>query len=151
MQNINFDFFNYAGVHRSVLLYTTPKAYVDDITVVTDFMDSTGELIPSDSRRNFIHSCDLDQAVFAFSVRVSGLVKYKVSVHGTSTFSMKVNLVDKDGRSVATSSEQSGVLKVADVKLWWPYLMHENPAYLYSLEVRHQATTRRGEPGVKLD
>lgn len=44
MQNINFDFFNYAGIHRSVLLYTTPKAYVDDITVATDFADSTGEL-----------------------------------------------------------------------------------------------------------
>lgn len=56
---------------------------------------------------------------------------------------MKVTLVDKDGRSVATSSEQSGVLKVADVKLWWPYLMHENPAYLYSLEVRRQAGTSR--------
>lgn len=43
MQNINFDFFNYAGLHRSVLLYTTPKAYVDDITVVTDFLDNTGK------------------------------------------------------------------------------------------------------------
>uniref|UniRef100_A0A674NI02 Uncharacterized protein n=1 Tax=Takifugu rubripes TaxID=31033 RepID=A0A674NI02_TAKRU len=62
-------------------------------------------------------------------------VKYKVWVQGASTFSMKVDLVDKDGRSVATSSEQAGVLKVADVKLWWPYLMHESPGYLYSLEV----------------
>lgn len=43
--------------------------------------------------------------------------------------------MDKDGRSVATSTEQAGVLKVADVKLWWPYLMHESPGYLYSLEV----------------
>lgn len=42
VQNIFFDFFNYAGIHRSVLLYTTPKAYVDDITVVTDFMDNIG-------------------------------------------------------------------------------------------------------------
>lgn len=68
----------------------------------------------------------------------SGLVKYKVSVHGASSFSVKVNLVDRDGRSVATAGEESGVLKVADVKLWWPYLMHENPGYLYSLEVRRQ-------------
>lgn len=69
----------------------------------------------------------------------SGLVQYKVSVRGTSTFGVKVSLVDKDGRTVAASSEQSGVLKVADVNLWWPYLMHESPGYLYSLEVRHQA------------
>jgi len=43
VQNTNFDFFNYAGIHRSVLLYTTPNAYVSDITVVTDFADSVGE------------------------------------------------------------------------------------------------------------
>ena len=43
VQNIYFDFFNYAGIHRPVLLYTTPKAYVDDITVVTDFLDNTGK------------------------------------------------------------------------------------------------------------
>lgn len=139
MQNINFDFFNYAGIHRSVLLYTTPKAYVDDITVVTDFVDSTGKLVPPDGTQTLIRSRDLDRTPFVFSV--PGSVRYKVSVHGTSTFSMKVNLLDKDGRSVATSSEQSGVLKVADVKLWWPYMMHENPAYLYSLEVRRQART----------
>lgn len=30
------DFFNYAGLHRSVWLYTTPETFVSDITVVTD-------------------------------------------------------------------------------------------------------------------
>lgn len=31
----NFDFFNYAGLHRPVKIYTTPKtAYIQDITVV---------------------------------------------------------------------------------------------------------------------
>ncbi|XP_033466357.1 beta-glucuronidase [Epinephelus lanceolatus] len=115
VQNIYFDFFNYAGIHRSVLLYTTPKAYVDDITVVTDFLDNTG------------------------------LVKYKVSVQGAAaaTAALKVTLIDKDGRCVASSSEPSGVLKVVDVKLWWPYLMHENPGYLYSLEVRLMAADER--------
>uniref|UniRef100_A0A4W6EPL5 Beta-glucuronidase n=1 Tax=Lates calcarifer TaxID=8187 RepID=A0A4W6EPL5_LATCA len=106
VQNIYFDFFNYAGIHRPVLLYTTPKAYVDDITVVTDFLDNTG------------------------------LVKYTVSVQGATTATLKVTLMDKDRHCVASSSDQSGVLKVVDVKLWWPYLMHENPGYLYSLEVR---------------
>uniref|UniRef100_A0AAY4EP54 Beta-glucuronidase n=1 Tax=Denticeps clupeoides TaxID=299321 RepID=A0AAY4EP54_9TELE len=40
VQSTHFDFFNYAGIHRSVLLYTTPKVYIDDITVVTNFSDS---------------------------------------------------------------------------------------------------------------
>uniref|UniRef100_A0A1X7URE5 Beta-glucuronidase n=1 Tax=Amphimedon queenslandica TaxID=400682 RepID=A0A1X7URE5_AMPQE len=32
----DFDFFNYAGIQRSVKLYTTPKAYISDISVVTE-------------------------------------------------------------------------------------------------------------------
>ncbi|HCW52532.1 MAG TPA: beta-glucuronidase [Clostridium sp.] len=34
---VNFDFFNYAGIHRPVKIYTTPKSYVKDITIITDF------------------------------------------------------------------------------------------------------------------
>ncbi|XP_028451347.1 beta-glucuronidase isoform X2 [Perca flavescens] len=113
VQNTYFDFFNYAGIHRSVLLYTTPKAYVDDITVVTDFLDNTG------------------------------LVNYKVSVQGAATATLNVTLMDKNARCVASSSGPSGVLIVVDVNLWWPYLMHENPAYLYSMEVRLMATDGR--------
>ncbi|XP_051903357.1 beta-glucuronidase [Hippocampus zosterae] len=113
VQNINFDFFNYAGIHRPVLLYTTPKAYVDDITVVTDFSDSTG------------------------------LVNYKISVQNAAEATVKVTLMDKDRHCVASSNELSGVLKITDVKLWWPYLMHDNPAYLYSLEVHLMAADDR--------
>lgn len=43
VQNTNFDFFNYAGLHRPVLLYTTPTTYIDDITVTTDVDQNTGE------------------------------------------------------------------------------------------------------------
>ncbi|XP_054481647.1 beta-glucuronidase [Anoplopoma fimbria] len=115
VQNIFFDFFNYAGIHRPVLLYTTPQAYVDDITVVTDFLDNTG------------------------------FVKYKVSVQGATSSTLNVTLMDKDGHCVAFSSKPSGVLKVTDVKLWWPYLMHDNPGYLYSLEVRLMAADEKSE------
>lgn len=38
----NFDFFNYAGIHRPVKIYTTPKQYIKDISVVTDFEGTTG-------------------------------------------------------------------------------------------------------------
>jgi beta-glucuronidase len=30
-----FDFFNYAGIHRPVRIYTTPKAYLRDVTLVS--------------------------------------------------------------------------------------------------------------------
>jgi beta-glucuronidase len=36
------DFFNYAGLHRSVWLCSTPADHVDDVTVVTGLQGSTG-------------------------------------------------------------------------------------------------------------
>lgn len=38
----NFDFFNYAGIHRPVKIYTTPKSYIQDITIVTDVEGTDG-------------------------------------------------------------------------------------------------------------
>lgn len=36
------DFYNYAGLARSVSLYSLPQVHVDDVTVVTEFEGSTG-------------------------------------------------------------------------------------------------------------
>ena len=41
-QQVLYDFFNYAGLHRTVWLYTTPRSYVADVTVVTGLDGSTG-------------------------------------------------------------------------------------------------------------
>ena len=38
----NFDFFNYAGITRPVYLYTTPKDYIRDITIIPDIDGSNG-------------------------------------------------------------------------------------------------------------
>ena len=36
------DFFNYAGLHRSVWLYATPRSHIADATVTTELDDRTG-------------------------------------------------------------------------------------------------------------
>jgi len=41
-QQVLYDFFNYAGLHRTVWLYATPRSYVADVTVVTGLDGSTG-------------------------------------------------------------------------------------------------------------
>ena len=38
------DFFNYAGIHRSVKVYSTPKVFIEDITIVTDIQGTNGKL-----------------------------------------------------------------------------------------------------------
>lgn len=40
VQNLQMDFFNYAGIQRAVKLYTTPKdLHLDDITVVSSLLE----------------------------------------------------------------------------------------------------------------
>jgi beta-glucuronidase len=42
VQRYFHDFFNYAGLHRPVWLYTTPPTHINDITVTTSFDGTTG-------------------------------------------------------------------------------------------------------------
>ena len=56
----NFDFFNYAGIIRPVRLYTTPKDYIEDITIVTGI--------------------DGEDGVVSYSVMVVGEGAVKVSI-----------------------------------------------------------------------
>ncbi|VEN49065.1 unnamed protein product [Callosobruchus maculatus] len=106
-QDYTFDFFNYAGIDRPVYLYTTPKTYIDDITV------------------------------FTIDVRESqALLQYNVSVLGdAANTTCRISLLDKNKTVVASSEESFGTLTVEDPHLWWPYLMHPEPGYLYSFQV----------------
>lgn len=62
-------------------------------------------------------------------------MNYQISVQGTEHFLLEVRLLDKESKAVAQGTGGRGQLQVPSANLWWPYLMHEHPAYLYSLEV----------------
>ncbi|NLK11900.1 MAG: beta-glucuronidase [Staphylococcus equorum] len=40
----NFDFFNYAGLHRPVKIYTTPKVYIEDIEIVPEVLENSAKV-----------------------------------------------------------------------------------------------------------
>jgi beta-glucuronidase len=84
------DFFNYAGLHRSVWLYSTPPARIDDLTVVAGLRGTTGT------------------------------VDYRVDVAGADGFGVRVVLRDDDGTEVASGSGTAGILTVEDVHPWRP-------------------------------
>ncbi|MBD7919276.1 beta-glucuronidase [Cellulomonas sp. Sa3CUA2] len=86
------DFYNFAGLHRSVWLYATPTTYVDDVTVVTD-VDGT-----------------------------TGVVRYDVVAAGPAAgdVSVRVTLRDAAGEVVAQADGASGTLTVPDAHLWAP-------------------------------
>ncbi|XP_045773325.1 beta-glucuronidase isoform X3 [Maniola jurtina] len=103
-QTYTFDFFNYAGIHRSVFLYTTPQEYIDDVIVNTDIQGLTG------------------------------FVVYNVTYKGTSNANCLIQLFDKNGLQVVGANECAGLLEIGNANFWWPYLMHPNPGYLYTLK-----------------
>ncbi|XP_038201118.1 beta-glucuronidase isoform X3 [Arvicola amphibius] len=74
-----------------------------------------------------------------------GLVNYWISVQGDEHFQLEVRLLDEDGKVVAQETGEQGQLRVPSANLWWPYLMHEHPAYLYSLEVRMATTVSESD------
>ena len=84
------DFFNYAGLHRSVWLYTTPRARIEDITVVTDIDEGTG------------------------------VVRYEVEVADAGAATVRVRLRDAGSAVVATAEGADGALRVTRPELWGP-------------------------------
>lgn len=40
----NFDFFNYAGLHRPVKIYTTPKVFIEDIEIVPEVLENSAKV-----------------------------------------------------------------------------------------------------------
>lgn len=112
-QTYTFDFFNYAGIHRSVHLYRTPKTYIEDVILETD-VTPDGD----------------------------GILKYKIISSASSAADevlVQVTILDRNGTKVATGTGVPNAIQSVAVKnaqLWWPYLMHADPGYMYSLEVR---------------
>jgi beta-glucuronidase len=110
IQQYSFDFFNYAGIHRSVHLYTTPATYIKEL-ILDSSVDASGH----------------------------GHVHFKIITNDNQTSnSAKVTIYDKQNVIVDTQflvGGMSGEATIRNVNKWWPYLMHPEPAYLYTIEV----------------
>ncbi|PSN44368.1 Beta-glucuronidase [Blattella germanica] len=131
IQQYTFDFFNYAGIHRSVLLYTTPETYIDDISVNTDVNGDTG------------------------------IITYEVTVVGSSETPVLVSLLDKEGNYVqlnvlgASGTLQIVIEKPLDIyrlpvgirKLEWnndTVTINGKPLYIRGFG-RHEDSSIRGK------
>lgn len=96
---------------RSVLLYTTPRVYVDDITVRTGVVG--------------------DMGLIKYTIQVGGLSQGEIPICTVTLHDKEENLVTKE----PNDTNLSGILKVPKAKLWWPRGMNSSPGYLYTLEV----------------
>ena len=116
-----FDFFNYAGIDRSVILYSTNSMFIEDITIDTKSIDYDVEHIAT-------------SAVLTYSVSIGG------AICGGNAFRVLIILSDANGIVVANSTDIQSQLIVNKPNLWEPCGMnHTHPcteqSYLYTLEV----------------
>ncbi|XP_065889600.1 beta-glucuronidase-like [Dysidea avara] len=113
IQNLQFDFFNYAGIQHRVLLHSVSAARVQDMLLVT--------MPTSEGSSEWILNCSLN---------VTG---------GPRGFD--VQLLDKNGTMIARygGDDSDFVLRVHSPKLWWPWTMSKygEVAYLYTLHVQY--------------
>lgn len=122
----NFDFFNYAGIHRPVKIYTTPQTYIQDI-VINPEVKQSGESI----------------------------VNYKVNVHGNRSDidRISVTIIDEDGQVVTKHDESEGAMSIDNPHLWQPlnaYLYHMKVELLNDGEVVDVYTERFGIRSVEV-
>lgn len=131
----NFDFFNYAGLHRPVKIYSTPHDYIEDIVIVPE----------------------VDLAANKADV--------KVSVKTVGNFDeVRVTILDEEGRIVAQASGTDVNETIEHVQLWQPlqaYLytakvegfkdgkivdVYEEPFGVRKIEVKSGKFLINGEP-----
>lgn len=115
-----FDFFNYAGIDRSVFLYSTSTTYIDDITIDTQSIDFDAQHVAT-------------SAVLTYSITIAGAKQ-------TNAVRVLVQLVDADGVVVANGTDSQSRLQVNMPHLWQPCGMsYTHPcseeSYLYTLQV----------------
>ena len=129
-KSYRFDFFNYAGIHRPVILYTTPALRIEDIWTSTAYIKS-----------------DYSAATLSYNISVSKSKKVKRFVRNNKIhsckkarspgdFQLNIFIVDKSGRRVGTSDTLQGEITIDNPYLWWPVGMNQTIGYLYTLEVR---------------
>ena len=84
------DFFNYAGLHRSVWLYTTPHSHIAGLTVLTDIEEG------------------------------AGVIHYTVVVTDLGAATVRARLRDAEGAEVAAAAGAEGDIRVTAPELWGP-------------------------------
>lgn len=87
----NFDFFNYAGLHRPIKIYSTPMNYIDDMVIVPEV--------------------DLGQKEANVNIRT----------HTVGAFDeVRVTILDEQGSTVAHASGTDVQVTIQNVRLWQP-------------------------------
>lgn len=127
VQEYTFDFFNYAGIHRSVHLYTTPSVHVKSAIFTSTLNGTTGII-------NFVvEAANAVSSEYAASGPMPTLMVRVLDK--TKLLVAKMMISANDGNNATGTVTFHGQAHISDAHLWWPYLMHPEPGYLYTVEL----------------
>lgn len=87
----NFDFFNYAGLHRPIKIYTTPWNYIEDIVIVPNV--------------------DLANRAADVNIQVKTAGEFD---------EMRVTILDEQGNKIAQTTGTEADVRLENVRLWQP-------------------------------
>lgn len=127
----NFDFFNYAGLHRPVKIYTTPKTFVQDVTIVPEVSGKVNYSVDIQGEANVhISVMDEDGEIVAEGKGAQGTVTIEnVTLWeplNSYLYTFKIEL-SKDGETIDVYEQPFGVrsVEVKDGK----FLINNKPFY----------------------
>uniref|UniRef100_A0A5S6R2E8 Beta-glucuronidase n=1 Tax=Trichuris muris TaxID=70415 RepID=A0A5S6R2E8_TRIMR len=106
VQALDFDFFNYAGIHRPVVLYIVPIIHITEVFVA----GSTDEV---------------EFGVLQYSIDIN------VNLAGMHSISAAVELRTMGDDLIFRENGFKGIKFTGGIKAWWPYGMSNEPGYLY--------------------
>lgn len=91
VQEIYFDFFNYAGIHRPVKVIALPKTFIQDIKIITEVKNN------------------------------KGIISYEIEINGNDKVEVEIELYDKDSKKVLNyKGGTKGRLELVNPNLWEP-------------------------------
>lgn len=145
---VNFDFFNYAGIHRPVKIYTTPRFFIDDIVVTTKLRDLEANIeftIKTNWDKDILIKIfdENDQLIAETTGKTGNIVIKKPRLWeplNAYLYNMKVSLFD-DRDLIDTYTEPFGIrsIKVEDGK----FLINDKPFYFKGFG-KHEDTNING-------
>ncbi|MCU0507229.1 MAG: beta-glucuronidase [Anaerolineae bacterium] len=115
-----FDFYPFAGIHRPVVLYTTPQTFVEDLTVITD-IDGT-----------------------------DGVVTVRAQLNAEASGAGTVKLTAGGKEVAATVLRFAGGLAVVELRVPNARFWSDTDPYLYDLTVVAEGSANSGEDAYTL-
>ncbi|KAB8215951.1 glycoside hydrolase superfamily [Aspergillus novoparasiticus] len=151
VQTYQHDFYNYAGLARSVWLYSVPQQHIQDITIRTDVQGATGLIdynIVASTTQGTIQIAVLDEngTTVAASSGSNGTIQIP-SVHlwqpgAAYLYQFHASIIDSSNKTIDTYRLATGIrtVKVQGTQ----FLINDKPFYFTGFG-KHEDTAVRGK------